>query len=72
GMCQTEFSEVRFAGNKDKAQAVYQGIKVLSADDIAETIEWVISRPAHININVISLMPIQQSFAGFAIHRDKI
>ena len=69
GMCHTEFSEVRFKGDKEKADSVYKGIKALSADDIAETIDWVISRPAHVNINVISLMPTQQAFAGFSIHR---
>lgn len=69
GMCHTEFSEVRFRGDKEKADSVYKGIKALSADDIAETIEWVISRPAHVNINVISLMPTQQAFAGFSVYR---
>ena len=69
GMCQTEFSEVRFNGDKEKADAVYKGVHALSADDVAETIEWVISRPAHVNINVISLMPTQQAFAGFSVHR---
>lgn len=71
GMCQTEFSEVRFNGDKAKADAVYQGIQSLSADDIAETVEWVISRPSHVNINVISLMPVQQAFAGFSVDRTK-
>lgn len=69
GMCHTEFSEVRFRGDKEKADSVYKGIKALSADDIAETIEWVIGRPAHVNINVISLMPTQQAFAGFSVYR---
>lgn len=69
GMCQTEFSEVRFDGDKEKADAVYKGLKALSADDVADTIDWVISRPAHVNINVISLMPVQQAFAGFSVHR---
>jgi 3-hydroxy acid dehydrogenase/malonic semialdehyde reductase len=70
GMCQTEFSEVRYNGNKEKAEEVYIGIHALSADDIAETIEWIISRPAHVNINNISLMPVQQAFGGFSVHRD--
>ena len=70
GLCQTEFSEVRFKGDKEKADSVYKGIKALSADDIAQTIEWVITRPAHVNINVISLMPTQQAFAGFSINRS--
>jgi 3-hydroxy acid dehydrogenase / malonic semialdehyde reductase len=70
GMCNTEFSMVRFDGDKEKADSIYKGVEALSAEDIAETIEWVISRPAHVNINVISLMPTQQAFAGWAIHRN--
>lgn len=70
GMCESEFSEVRFGGDKEKAQAVYKGMRPLSADDIAETIEWVATRPAHVNINVLSLMPTDQAFGGFAIHRS--
>ena len=69
GMCQTEFSEVRFNGDKEKAENVYKGMTPLSAEDIAETIDWVISRPAHVNINVISLMPTDQAFGGFAVNR---
>ncbi|MDD4973971.1 MAG: SDR family oxidoreductase [Bacteriovorax sp.] len=70
GMCQTEFSEVRFRGDKEKADSVYKGMTALTADDIAETIDWVISRPAHININVISLMPTQQAFGAFTTSRN--
>jgi 3-hydroxy acid dehydrogenase/malonic semialdehyde reductase len=69
GMCQTGFSEVRFRGNKEKADSLYNGMQALSADDIAETIDWVISRPAHVNINVISMMPTQQAFGAFAVSR---
>lgn len=69
GMCQTEFSEVRFHGDKNKAESVYKGIEALSADDVAETIEWILSRPSHVNINTISLMPTQQAFGPFGIHR---
>ncbi len=71
GMCESEFSEVRFRGDKNKAQAVYKGMHALSADDIAETIEWVITRPAHLNINVISLMPTEQAFGPFAVYRNQ-
>jgi len=71
GMCQTEFSEVRFAGDKSKADLVYKGVEALSAEDIAETVEWVISRPKHVNINVISLMPTQQAFGPFGVDRTK-
>ncbi len=69
GMCQTGFSEVRFRGDKEKADSLYSGMQALSADDIAETIDWVISRPAHVNINVISLMPTQQAFGAFTVSR---
>lgn len=71
GMCETEFSEVRFRGDQSKASAVYAGMHALSADDIAETIHWVLSRPAHVNINVISLMPTRQAFGPFATDRSK-
>lgn len=71
GMCHTEFSEVRFSGDKAKADMVYQGVQALSAEDIAETVEWVISRPKHVNINVISLMPTQQAFGPFGIDRTR-
>ena len=69
GMCMSEFSQVRFKGDLEKAENVYKGMKPLSADDIAETIEWVMTRPSHVNINVISLMPVDQAFSGFAINR---
>lgn len=69
GMCETEFSLVRFNGDHEKADSVYKGMTPLTAEDIAETIHWVISRPAHVNINVISLMPTQQAFGPFGVSR---
>lgn len=69
GMCETEFSIARFQGDQKKADSVYAGMTPLSADDVAETIEWIITRPAHMNINVISLMPTDQAFGGFAVNR---
>lgn len=69
GMCETEFSVARFQGDQKKADSVYAGMTPLSADDIAETIEWIITRPSHMNINVISLMPTDQAFGGFAVNR---
>src|SRR5688572_21187108 len=69
GMCSgTEFSDVRFKGDKDKAAAVYAGVQALSSEDIAETVHWIATRPAHVNINVISMMPVQQAFGPFAIN----
>lgn len=60
GMVETEFSEVRF-DDKEKAKAVYQGMTPLSADDIAETIEWVVGRPAHVNIQELVIFPTAQA-----------
>ena len=64
------FLKFVFKGDETKAKQVYQGMTPLSAQDIAETVYWAISRPAHVNINVISLMPTQQAFSGFAVSRD--
>jgi 3-hydroxy acid dehydrogenase / malonic semialdehyde reductase len=65
----TEFSKVRFAGDDAKADAVYDGLQPLTADDVAESVHWATSQPAHVNINVIELMPVAQSFAPFQVHR---
>lgn len=70
GMCETEFSVVRFGGDAQKASNVYAGMQPLSADDVALTIEQVVRLPAHVNINSIELMPVQQAFAPFAVSRD--
>ncbi|CAG4885227.1 L-allo-threonine dehydrogenase, NAD(P)-binding [Georgfuchsia toluolica] len=71
GLCGgTEFSDVRFHGNREKAARVYEGVQPLTEEDIAETIYWIATRPQHININVIELMPVAQSFAGLSVSRD--
>ncbi|BEK14235.1 SDR family NAD(P)-dependent oxidoreductase [Campylobacter lari] len=64
GLCKTEFSEVRFKGDKQKAKMPYENTKYLSAQDIAKIISFVITLPEHININEIELMPVTQSLAG--------
>lgn len=70
GMCGgTEFSEVRFQGDRAKAEAVYAGVTPLGAEDIAAAIGWATSQPSHVNVNVIELMPVAQSFAAFQIDR---
>ena len=66
----TEFSKVRFKGDEEKAAAVYKGVQSLTADDIAETVHCSATRPAHVNINVVQLMPVQQAFAALALKRD--
>ncbi|HEY3622529.1 MAG TPA: SDR family NAD(P)-dependent oxidoreductase [Roseiarcus sp.] len=71
GLCGgTEFSEVRFGGDKEKAAAVYAGTQPLMPSDVAEAVLWVTSLPAHVNVNTIEMMPVAQSSAGFQIHRQ--
>jgi 3-hydroxy acid dehydrogenase / malonic semialdehyde reductase len=61
GMAETEFSIVRFEGDNERAKKVYNGMQPLKPEDIAETIYWVATRPAHININDIIIMPAVQA-----------
>ncbi|MDB5128790.1 SDR family NAD(P)-dependent oxidoreductase, partial [Mucilaginibacter sp.] len=63
GAVETEFSEVRFKGDKERAKKVYEGFEPLAAQDIAETIWFVASRPAHVNINELTVMPTAQATA---------
>jgi 3-hydroxy acid dehydrogenase/malonic semialdehyde reductase len=65
GMAETEFSVVRFKGDEARAGKVYEGITALTADDIAETIIWVASRPAHVCVDEIVIKPTDQA----AIHK---
>lgn len=67
----TEFSHVRFKGDQKKAEAVYEGTQPLTAEDVADAIHWVATRPAHVNVNTIQIMPVAQSFAPLAVKRDK-
>ena len=70
GMAESEFSLVRFGGDAEKAKAVYAGMQPLTPEDIADTVHWIVSRPAHVNINTISLMPTCQAFSPFAVKRS--
>jgi 3-hydroxy acid dehydrogenase / malonic semialdehyde reductase len=70
GMCETEFSLVRFGGDLAAARKVYDGMRPLSADDVAATIEAVLRLPAHLNVNAMEIMPIQQAFGAFAVDRQ--
>jgi len=67
---QTEFSTVRFGGDQAQADAVYAGMQPLTPADIAEAVSWVVSQPAHVNVNVVELMPVAQSFAPFQVYRS--
>lgn len=71
GLCDTtEFSVVRFHGDAEKAKAVYRGVQAITADDVAETVWWVATLPAHVNINHVEMMPVMQSFGPLAVHRE--
>ena len=61
GMAETEFSLVRYHGDSDKAKAVYAGLTPLNAEDIADTIEFIVTRPPHVSINDVQLNPAQQA-----------
>ena len=61
GMVETEFSLVRFKGDKARADKVYEGLTPLNANDIAEAIWFAVSRPAHVNINDMLIMPTAQA-----------
>lgn len=69
GMVETEFSVVRFDGDEARAKKVYEGMQPLSPEDIADTVFWVASRPAHININDILIMPTVQANATTLIRK---
>jgi NADP-dependent 3-hydroxy acid dehydrogenase YdfG len=70
GMVETEFSLVRFRSDAEKAANVYKGVKPLAPEDIADTIVWAASRPAHVNIARVMLTPVQQA-NSLLIHREK-
>jgi 3-hydroxy acid dehydrogenase/malonic semialdehyde reductase len=66
----TEFSKIRFGGDAGLADAVYAGTEPLTPEDVAETVYWVTTLPARVNINTIQLMPVCQSFGPLAIKRS--
>ena len=61
GMVETEFSVVRFHGDKNRADGVYKGLKPLTGEDVAQAILWALSQPAHVNISEIVLTPTAQA-----------
>jgi NADP-dependent 3-hydroxy acid dehydrogenase YdfG len=70
GLAETEFSMVRFNGEAERATKVYADCVPLTADDIAESIHWVSTLPAHMNVNFMEVMPTAQSFQTLAMIRD--
>lgn len=70
GFAETEFSNVRFKGDDEKADLLYKGTKPLQPEDIAESILWCANLPEHVNINRLEIMPVGQSFGPLPIDRD--
>ncbi len=71
GLVETEFSNVRFRGDETKAQSVYTGMTPLTPDDIADTVLFAVTRPAHVNISEIFVMPTDQSSVAH-VHRRTV
>ncbi len=63
----TEFSNVRYHGDDDKADKVYEGFKNMTGDDIGDILLWLIETPAHINVNRLEVMPVAQTYNGLTI-----
>ena len=68
GMVETEFSLVRFGGDAEKAGRVYEGVEPLSAEDVADAIAYVVTRPPHVDVDYVSIMPRDQATAR-DVHR---
>jgi len=69
GLVETEFSEVRFRGDNDRAKTVYQGYQPLSGEDVAEAVVWIANRPAHVTIADIMILPTAQASAT-VMHKE--
>ncbi|HLI01974.1 MAG TPA: SDR family NAD(P)-dependent oxidoreductase [Acidimicrobiales bacterium] len=69
GMVETDFSLTRFAGDAERAAAVYRGVTPLSADDVAEAVAWVASRPSHVDVDRLVIRPRDQARV-YLVHRD--
>jgi len=70
GLVETEFSEVRFAGDKDRAKQVYKGFKPLVATDISNLVLFAATRPQHVNINEIVVTPTAQGSSTMVLREE--
>ncbi len=71
GLVHTEFSEVRFKGDKDKADNVYKGLKPLYAEDIADIIAFIVTRPPHVNLAEVLVFPAAQASATVVVRNQE-
>jgi serine 3-dehydrogenase len=70
GMAETEFTLVRTGGDQQASDKLYAGANPMTAEDHADLFWWLANLPPHLNINTIELMPVNQSWGGFAVHRE--
>ena len=71
GLCSdTEFSVVRFKGDREKAAAVYKDAQAIRPEDIADTVSFLLGTKAHVNINELEIMPVCQTFGGLSVNRN--
>jgi NADP-dependent 3-hydroxy acid dehydrogenase YdfG len=70
GMAESEFSQVRFKGDEQRAAKVYQGAEPLRPEDIAEIVFFVANLPSHVNVNALEVMSVDQSWGPLAVHRQ--
>lgn len=70
GMAESEFTLVRTGGNKEAYDKLYAGADPLQPEDIAETVFWSVNLPKHVNINTLEIMPVNQAWSPFAVHRN--
>ncbi|MGT2928902.1 SDR family oxidoreductase [Streptococcus dentasini] len=72
GLCEgTEFSNVRFKGDNQRAADLYKGANAIRPEDIANTVSWLVEQPEHVNVNRIEIMPTSQSFGPQPVYREK-
>ncbi|WP_321341190.1 SDR family oxidoreductase [Breoghania sp.] len=70
GLCESEFTLVRTGGNQEAYDKLYGGAHAIQPEDIANTVHWVATQPAHMNINSLEVMPVSQSWAPLQVARD--
>ena len=71
GMAETEFTIVRTDGDEEASRKLYAGMDPMTAEDLADLFWWLANLPPHLNVNIVELMPVSQSFAGFAVSRER-